>query len=320
MSEIASATQRHDPLIVIAGPTASGKSSLALQFAEYLATRGKKAEILCADSITVYRGFEIGAAKPSEEDRALIPHHLVDIAEAAQDFTAGDFVRLAQPLIERMQSDGIVPIVAGGTGFYLRALLWGMAANQEQPPDAAEIKQKFEKRSQEEGWPALYEELLRLDPGAASTVHANDHYRVIRALQAIELYGRPWSELNRQARSAPTRYPGMRFFCLRLPQEELDARIRFRAQTMLAAGLLEEVRALLASGVSPDAKPMRSVGYKESIEGIRENWPLEKIEDAIFQATRRLAKQQMTWFRGERAVEWLEPEFFSNLQKALSLL
>ena len=306
------------PLLVIAGPTASGKTSLALQLAEQLAAEGRQAEILCADSITVYRGFEIGAAKPTEAERAAVPHHFVDIADAEEDYTAGAFVRTAHPLIQRLHRERKVPIVVGGTGFYLRALLWGMASDEEQAaPEAARLKLELEERGRTEGWDKLYRQLAKRDPGAIQVVHANDHYRIVRALQALALYGKPWSELNREARQAPPRYPEMRYFCLRWPMEELESRIKQRVEKMLREGLLEEVRGLLARGISSESKPMRSVGYKEAVEALREGWSESKTADAITLATRRLAKQQLTWFRGERAVEWLDPDFAANLSRAL---
>jgi tRNA dimethylallyltransferase len=292
------------PLLVIAGPTASGKSTLAVELAE---TLGRPAEIICADSITVYRGFEIGAAKPSAEDRARVPHHLVDICDPAQDFTAGDFSREAQALIKGMHARGAVPIVVGGTGFYLRALLWEMASEDAAAEArSAEVKRGLEERARREGFDHLYRDLVERDPQSVATVHENDHYRIVRALQAMELYGKPWSQLNREARESPPRYPGFRYFTLDVPKETLRERIRARTDAMLRAGLVAEVRGLLAQGVSPGAKPLRSVGYKETVEALASG-DLAGLAEKIIVATRQLAKSQLTWFKGERAVEWIEP-------------
>ncbi|MGE3262273.1 MAG: tRNA (adenosine(37)-N6)-dimethylallyltransferase MiaA [Bacteriovoracia bacterium] len=308
------------PVLVIAGPTASGKSSLAVEFALKLKSMNRRAEILCADSITVFRGFEIGAAKPTKEEQRLVPHHLIDMADPAEDFTAGDFVRIAQEKIAELHAKKIIPILVGGTGFYLRALLWGMASSDDEPEErAAAVKRALLKKAESVGWDEMYRELVTKDPQSVSTIHSNDHYRVIRALQAMELYGKPWSELNREARVAEPRYPDFRYFCLQLPKDELEARIRARTALMVKQGIEREVRKLLDAGVAPDAKPMRSVGYKEAVEAILGN-ATEELEGKIFFSTRKLAKAQMTWFRGERDVEWLEPEFLPALRSSLKLI
>lgn len=314
-----SETKSSQAPLVLAGPTASGKSALALDFARARREEGLETEIICADSVTVYLGLEIGAAKPSRQDRAEFPHHLLDIATPREDFTAGDFVRLASGAIEGIQARGALPLLVGGTGFYLRALLRGMASDeQEDPEKSASVKRALEARAEEEGFEALYKELMRLDPGSASRVHPNDHYRVIRALQAMELYGRPWSELNNEARARDWRYPGTRFFSLEVDREELKARIAARSEAMVKAGLLAEVKGLLAEGIPPQAKPLQSVGYKECIDTLAGREPEANLAERIAQATNRLAKAQRTWFKSEQGVEWLRPDYAENLRLALS--
>ncbi|RYZ96365.1 MAG: hypothetical protein EOP11_23575 [Proteobacteria bacterium] len=177
--------------------------------------------MIAADSVTVYRGLEIGAAKPSAAERARVPHHLLDVADPAHAFTAGDFTRLARPLVEGLQAEGKVPILCGGSGFYLRALLRGMASGEENQVEAAAIKASLEARGAAEGFAGMYAELVRQDQGSVSTVHPNDHYRIVRALQAMALHGRPWSELNKEARATPPAFPGLRFFSLEVEKEEL---------------------------------------------------------------------------------------------------
>lgn len=307
-------------VLVIAGPTASGKSGLALRLARRLLAEGTRAEILCADSVTVYRGFEIGAAKPTREERAELPHHLLDLADPAEGFTAGDFVRHALPLVGELHASGAIPLLVGGTGFYLRALLRGMAVNEEEDPArAAASKARLEARAAAEGWEALHRELLARDPGSAAVVHPNDHYRILRALQAMELYGRPWSALNQEARAGGWRFPGTRFFFLDPGREELHARIAERTRAMLAAGLLEETRALLASGVPAIAKPMQSVGYKECVDTLEERESPATLPARIEQATRRLAKQQRTWFKGEKGAERVEEPCWEGILGRLGL-
>lgn len=306
-------------VIVIAGPTASGKSSVAMELARFLRAKNQATEILCADSITVYRGFEIGAAKPSAADRAEFPHHLLDIADPLETFTAGDFVRHAQAAIAAIQTRGAIPLLVGGTGFYLRALLRGMASDEEDQEKSKTLRAELEARAEKEGWEALHRELLRQDPGSAATVHANDHYRILRALQAMALFGKPWSELNKEARASDFRYPHTRFFCLDIDREELKKRIEARTQTMLREGLLAEVRQLMASGIPPTAKPLLSVGYKECVETLEEKAAEATLAERIIQSTNKLGKQQRTWFRGEKGVEWLAPPFSQNLLQALGL-
>jgi tRNA dimethylallyltransferase len=283
-------------LIVIAGPTASGKTPLALKLARELRSKGKESEIVCADSVTVYRGFDLGSAKPSLDEQKEFRHHLLNVASPTEEFTGGDFIRHAIPAIAGIQARGALPLIVGGTGFYLRALLRGMASNEEEDPVlAAAIKERLTKRAELEGYGVLYKEMLRLDPGSAATVHVNDHYRVIRALQAMELFKKPWSQLNRAARQAPWRFPGTRFFCL-------------------------EVQNLLASGVPASAKPLLSVGYKECLETLSGQEPAETLSERISASTRRLAKAQRTWFKSEQGVEMLRgPDFWAELNAKLSL-
>lgn len=302
--------------LVIAGPTASGKSALALQLARKLRDEHKQpVEIVSADSVTVFRGFDIGSAKPSKEEQKEFRHHLLDVASAEENFTGGDFIRLAIPAIIGIQARKAVPLIVGGTGFYLRALLRGMASNEtEDPILAGAIKERLLARAATEGYEALHKEVIRLDPGSAGTVHANDHYRVIRALQAMEIYKKPWSELNRTARQAPWRFPGTRFFCLDVDKEILKERIRLRTSQLLEAGLMNEVRGLLASGVAPTSKALLSVGYKECLDTLEAREPEASLADRITQATNRLAKQQRTWFKSEQEVEMLRgPDFWAEL-------
>lgn len=309
-----------DPLlVVIAGPTASGKTGLALALAEAFHNEGTEAEIIAADSVTVYRGLEIGAAKPTAAERSRVPHHLLDVADPREAFTAADFARLAGPIVTRLQGEGKVPILCGGTGFYLRALLRGMASGEENQEQAAAIKADLEARGAREGFAGLYTELLTQDPGSARTVHPNDHYRIVRALQAMALHGRPWSELNQEARKAAPAFPGIRFFSLDLPREELHKRIALRTKKMLSDGLLAEVESLLQAGVPADAKPLQSVGYAEAVACLEGRLQKPELGPEIEKNTRRLARAQATWFRGEELSENLAPPHFENLVAALGL-
>lgn len=302
-------------VILLGGPTASGKSALALELAEALAARGQPAEILCADSVTVYRGFDIGAAKPTAADRRRVPHHLLDLTTGDQTFTAGDFIKAANPLLDSLLAGGVTPIVVGGTGFYLRALLRGMASEEENQAQARSLKSALEARARSEGWEALFRELMERDPGSAGTIHPNDHYRIVRALQAMALQGKPWSELNKTARATAPRFP-YRFFRLAVTKEELKDRIEARTERMLRAGLIEEARELLRN-VGAGAKPMQSIGYKEAVAFLEGTLPENELAAAINQATLKLSKQQLTWFRGEELAEWLDPPTLPRLLELL---
>lgn len=310
------------PLLVIAGATASGKSALTVKLCEELVSKNIPAEILCADSITVYRGFEIGAAKPSAEEQASIPHHLLNLCEPNENFTAGDFVEEAQKVLTKLHAQNILPVLVGGTGFYLRALIQGMTPESpEQSERAALIKAKLEARLQEEGISTLYQEMLGLDPALKTKIHENDHYRVVRALQAMEISGTRWSEMNEQVKQAPPRYGNCKYFCLEIPREILKTRIEARTKKMLEAGLLTEVKALLEKGVNALAKPMQSVGYKEAVDFLqRGGESLETLQEAIVRETMRLAKSQNTFFRGERNITWINGEKEENALAAIRTL
>jgi len=306
-------------LVVIAGPTASGKTSLSLELAQMFHNDGLEAEIISADSITVYKGFDIGAAKPTAAERARVPHHMIDVADPREPFTAGDYSRLAGPIVARLQAEGKVPILCGGTGFYLRALLRGMASGAEDPEKAAAIKADLEARAEREGYANLYAELISQDPGAVRTVHPNDAYRIVRALQAMALHGRPWSELNQEARATPPAFPGIRFFALEVERTELHKRIALRTRMMVEGGLLAEVEGLLASGVPPEAKPFQSVGYAEALACLQGRLQKPELIVEIEKNTRRLARTQGTWFRGEELAKPLPAPHRENLFKELGL-
>jgi tRNA dimethylallyltransferase len=308
------------PIVAIAGPTGSGKSNLALKLAGLFAVAEKKVEIISADSVAVYRGFDIGTAKPSLEERRLVPHHLIDIRDAEESFTAADFVDLADPIIQRLRGEGKIPIIVGGTGFYLRALFQGMTEQSPEETEKSEqIKRELEETLEDEGIEKLYAEMLERDPALATKIHQNDHYRVIRALQAMRATGNRWSELNETAKLKPPRYENYRLFCLDVPREILEPRVRFRTEQMIEAGLLAEIKGLLAAGISLNAKPMQSVGYKETLEYIDGKLSEPEWKEAIVRNTLFLAKQQRTWFRGEKRVEWLSGDPLLGIVKALGL-
>jgi tRNA dimethylallyltransferase len=300
-------------VIVLGGPTGSGKSALALSLAKEAKKLGKEPEILCCDSITIYRGFDIGSAKPSVKEQKEFPHHLIDIANPTDSFTAGDFLEMAAPILKKCFEEEKLPIIVGGTGFYLRALLRGMATEIEDQKLSTERKIFWEREGEKKGWEFLYEEVKKRDP--QSEIHVNDHYRLVRALQAMDLVGKPWSQQIKETRAKPPIYPN-RYFYLNPDREELRARIIHRTKLMLEIGFLDEVKQLLQKGVPEDCKPMQSVGYKEALQFLKGE--ISDLESTIVQNTMKLAKQQSTWFRGEElAIELPQPYEENFLREAL---
>jgi tRNA dimethylallyltransferase len=285
------------PLLpVILGPTASGKTSLSLHLAERL-----RGEIVSCDSVAVYRELEIGTAKPAKEDRRRVPHHLIDVAAPTELLTAGDYARLARRTIEEIHARGCMPIVVGGTGLYLRALLEGLFAG---PPRSEELRQRLREQAADHGAEYLHRVLQRLDPAAAEAIHANDVAKVIRAVEVSISSRRPMTELWREGREP---LHGFRILRIGLnpEREALYQRINARAEEMFARGLLEETRALKAR-YGNDLRPLSSLGYKQAMLCLAGALTLPQAIAAAQQGHRNYAKRQMTWFRREPDVHWIE--------------
>jgi tRNA dimethylallyltransferase len=284
-----------DPLLlVVLGPTGSGKTSLSVYLAQHL-----QGEIVSCDSVAVYRGLEIGTAKPSAEERRLVPHHLIDVADPNEQVTAGDYSRMARKAIQEIHSRHNVPIVTGGTGLYLRALLEGLFAG---PPRSEELRARLRGRVAERGPDYLHKLLKRVDPAAAGDIHANDVPKVIRAVEVSISTRQPMTELWRKGRN-PLR--GFRILRLGLnpDREALYARLNQRASEMFTTGLIEETRALrLRYGVS--TRPLSSLGYKQAAQYLDGELSLEQASAAAQQGHRNYAKRQITWFRREPDVRW----------------
>jgi len=259
---------RRGRVIVLTGPTGSGKSALALDLARRLPL-----EIVSADSALVYRGMDIGTAKPSAAERAAVPHHLIDIRDPAEGFSAGDFVRAALAAIADIHARGRVPLLVGGTMLYLRALLRGLAAL---PAASPQRRGMLEARAREFGWPALHAELARVDPQAAARIHPNDPQRIQRALEVYEETGRPLSAWQRDTRGTEERFDWLRLALLPGSRVELNARLARRFERMLAAGLYEEVAALHARGDLTVRHPaVRCVGYRQLWDCFEQGLALE---------------------------------------------
>ena len=281
-------------VIVILGPTGSGKSQLALQVAANFA-----GEVVSCDSLQIYRYFDIGTAKLPPAERRAIPHHLIDIIDPDEVFTAGEYARLARPILEQVSARGHVPVVAGGTGFYVRALLDGLFPGPERDPALRSRLGAREKRKPG----SIHRRLRRFDPEAARRIHPHDLPKTIRALEVCLLARRPMTEMFREGRAALSGYI-VRKIGLWPPREELYERLDRRTEQMFQGGLIDEVRSILARGFAPTAKPFESHGYRQALQFL--NGELN-LKEAVFYAqrnTRRYAKRQMTWFRQERDVEW----------------
>ncbi len=282
-------------LPIVLGPTASGKSNLAIHIA--LAMGG---EIVNCDSMQIYRGFDIGTAKVLEAAREGIPHHLIDVVNPDQVFTAGEYARLAREALHQIAERGRTPVIAGGTGFYLRALLDGLFPG---PARAPEIRARLERREgKRQG--SLHRILSRLDPAAASRIHTNDKNKLIRALEVRMLEGKPMSELFERGR---TPLEGFRPIKIGLnpPRTLLYERMDVRAVRIFEHGLVHEVRELLAAGVPRHAKPFESLGYKQALGVLEGRLTPEEALTSTQLETRRYAKRQITWFRREHDVRWL---------------
>ncbi|MBE5777726.1 MAG: tRNA (adenosine(37)-N6)-dimethylallyltransferase MiaA [Clostridiales bacterium] len=286
-------------IIAITGCTASGKSSLAMELA------GKHGcEIVCMDSMQVYTGMDIGTAKPSKADRQRIPHHMLDVVSPVEPYAVADYVKGAEAVFEQIWQRGKTPMLVGGTGLYLKSLLHGMTLGVEKSDP--EIRSRYESiAARPDGREQLHAMLEQVDPSSAAKLHPNDLRRVIRALEVYELTGTP---LSQQKREEPERPYDIFPLVLMMPREKLQKRIALRVDEMFQAGLVEEVRTLLASGVPADAQSMQAIGYKELIPVVRDGLAQSVAKEQIVLGTRHYAKRQETWFKGEKLLVPLDAE------------
>jgi tRNA dimethylallyltransferase len=284
------------PLIVLVGPTASGKTSLALHLAERF-----QGEIVSCDSVAVYREMEIGTAKPSREERALIQHHMIDIVWPDEPYTAGDYSRQAREALTGITQRGHLPIVAGGTGLYLRALIDGLFPA---PPTNPAHRERLRTLAATKGPTHLHRILTRLDPTAAAAIHANDVPKVIRAIEVSLAANQPLTEQWQQGRDTLTGYSILRLG-LAPPRPRLYERINHRAAAMFDRGLIEETERLLAR-YGENCRPLTSLGYAEAAAVLRGELTREQAVAQAQQGHRNYAKRQQTWFRRDPDIHWLE--------------
>ncbi len=295
-------------MAVLLGPTAVGKTAVALELARRL-----KAEIVNADSLQVYRELDIGTAKPSPAERLLVPHHLVDVADPPEPYDAARYSREGRAALAALHARGTPPLVVGGSGLYLKALLYGLF---EEGSPRAEIRGRLQRELTDLGPLHLHQRLAALDPITAGRLHHNDRYRILRALEVMEASGRPLSELFQAHRFRHCPYRLLKLG-LRIPREELDSRIALRLTTMLAQGFLQEVADLLGR-YPPDLKPLQSLGYRHLRQYLNGERSWEESLAALQVDTRRYAKRQATWFRADPEIEWFHPEQVEEMAAALA--
>ena len=294
------------PVLVLFGPTASGKTGILFELFS-----GAQVEVISADSMQVYRGMDIGTAKPSAQERESLPHHLIDIRDPSQQFNVGDFVRLADEACMQIAGRGKLPVVCGGTGFYLKNFILGLS---EAPPSDAQIREKLKIELREKGAGALMEELALGDPVSAGRIHINDEYRLLRALEVLRSCGSPLSSFEANAKEKRANF---RFVIIGLsrPREELYRRINERCAQMFEQGLASEVRSLYEKGFTPNDPGLRAIGYREFfVEDLTADKPdkwrlsqdIEGVQALVAQNSRRYAKRQITFFANIPDVKWIE--------------
>lgn len=296
--------------VLLMGPTASGKTALSIDLAEAL-----NGEIISVDSALVYRGMDIGTAKPTQTERRGIPHHLIDILDPLDAFSAGQFCRHALHLIQEIHGRGKVPILSGGTMLYFHSLLQGIA---ELPDADASIRNQLDQEAEQRGWAALHQELAEVDPEAASRIHPNDPQRIQRALEVYRSTGRTQSDWLSDQQKITLPFHPVRLVLMPAHRSELHQTIADRFDQMLASGLVEEARGLYQRGdLSPQLPAIRAVGYRQVWRFLEGEWDYDTMRDKAIIATRQLAKRQYTWLRRQTDADCLESGQSMLLQQAL---
>ena len=303
-------------LICIVGPTASGKTRLAVELA-----RALDGEVVSCDSMAIYRGMDIGTAKPTIEERRGVPHHMIDVADPREAYSVGRYVAEADACIRDILARGKRPILAGGTGLYADSLVSG---RDFAPRPESALRQTLERRADNGALPELLEELRRVDPETAARLAPGDRRRILRALEIFQVSGEPMSVHDARTRALPPRYRPLWIGLDFLSRADLYARIDRRVDEMLRQGLLDEIRALLTAGVPPEATAMQAIGYKEFVPVLRGEATLEAARAQVQQGSRRYAKRQLTWFRRNPDIHWLrlpeKPDFSAVFAEARSIV
>ncbi len=286
-----------NPIICIAGPTASGKTALAVALAQELG-----GEVVSCDSMQVYRRMDIGTAKPTVEEMHGIPHHMLDVAEPDEDFSVSRYCRMASPIVDDIVSRGKVAIIAGGTGLYMDSLIRG---NAFAPFPSTGVREKLEAQADTEGMEKIHAWLTSVDPEAAGRLHLSDRKRIIRALEVYLETGETITEHNRRTQAIPPKYSPLWLGLDFADRAQLYHRIDRRVDIMLDMGLIDEIKGLLHSGIPEKCTAMQAIGYKEFVDALQGRGTIAQAADQVRQSSRRYAKRQLTWFRRNQAIHWL---------------
>lgn len=291
-------------IIIITGPTATGKTGLAVELALEIG-----GEVVNCDSMQVYRGMDIGTAKPLPEEKKSIPHHLLDVVNPDQEFNASIYREYAIPVIQDIIKRKKVCLVVGGTGLYIKSLLGGLF---ECPASDHDIRERLLMEYEAKGKDILYERLNNLDPVYAESVHPNDRVRITRALEVIELTGKPFSMLASDHSFSNQDFIPLKI-CLHHEREVLYERINYRSVKMFESGLIEETEKLLQSGYSPDLKPLKSIGYRHAVDYLNNRAGYDESVELLQRDTRRYAKRQITWFKADPEMMWFSPDKLNEI-------
>ena len=299
-------------LLVITGPTAAGKTGLGVRLAQALG-----GEVVSADSMQVYRGLDIGTAKPTAAEREGVPHHMIDVAEPDEPYSVGRYVAEAAQCVDDILARGRLPILVGGTGLYIDSLLLGR--HFVAPPGAEGLRSELAARYDSEGGLALWEELREIDPETADRLHPNDKKRILRALEVHRLTGQTMTAHNEATRQVPPRYGAVKIALTALARADLYRRIDSRVDGMVVAGLCAEVEGLLKSGLSSGSTAMQAIGYKEIARALRGETTREEAVAACKQESRRYAKRQLSWLRRDEALRWIYWDREPDLGRAVQI-
>lgn len=301
-----------DKLIVLTGPTAVGKTSLSINLAKRIG-----GEIISADSMQVYKYMDIGSAKISKEEMDGIPHYLIDVLDPSEDFNVYEFQKMAKDALKKIYANGNIPIVVGGTGFYIQALLYDIDFSEE---DNSDIRKRLEDEASTLGAEVLYNRLMEKDPDYANSLHQNNVKKVIRALEYIELNHKLFSEHNKEERNKPSPYD-FNYFVLNDERQKLYNNIDKRVDMMFDSGLYDEVSLLYQKGYTKSLNSMQGLGYKELLDHFDGKCTLDEAKEKIKLETRHFAKRQLTWFRREKEVCWInKPDFDYDDNKILDYI
>ena len=294
--------------IIICGPTGVGKTSFAIELAKLF-----KGEIVGADSMQIYRHMNIGTAKPTPAERSTIRHHMVDIVDPGEPFDAETYATQALSIVMTLQKQAVLPLVVGGTGLYIKSLLYGLFDTR---PADKEIRIRLKQEAEKEGRAVLYERLKKVDPVTAGKVHVNDIYRIVRALEVYEASGTPISDFQQRHGFQKSRLTPLKFG-LHMEREQLYDRIDGRVDMMIQAGLLDEVKHLRDAGYGSELKSMQSLGYRHMFDFLDGRLDWAEAIRTLKRDTRRYAKRQMTWFKADKEITWVDPVVSSEVENRI---